>query len=205
MANRPFSTSELEKLISTGKVGPFHDFRSKTGKPFAATVRLTPALNLEFDFGQCKMEASATSWEWQAEPTDAPNAAIALGCMLGILGAAPVILVVLRKMKHICTFSAFFIVLMVVFLVHTDSNLWIVYPDRMVLKDRATPFEHVCWSALFSSIYSLVGVGVTAVFLRLCRKRRNAEQRAAPNVGPATRSAISALPRGGHRWANRSA
>ena len=62
-----------------------------------------------------------------------------------------------------------------VFIVHTDSNLWIVYPDRMVLKDKASTFEHVCWSALFSAVYSLLGVGLTAVLARLGRRHQNAE------------------------------
>jgi len=61
MASRQFKTSELEELISTGRAGPFHDFRSKTGKRFAATVKLTPALKLEFDFGQSKV-ASSTAY-----------------------------------------------------------------------------------------------------------------------------------------------
>jgi DNA topoisomerase-3 len=59
MASRQFSTSELQELISTGRSGPFQDFRSKTGKRFAALLKLTPALKVEFDFGL---------HVWQAEP-----------------------------------------------------------------------------------------------------------------------------------------
>ena len=61
MANRQFGISELEELISKGRIGPFEDFRGKTGKRFAAIVKLTPALKLEFDFGQTKLDSSATS------------------------------------------------------------------------------------------------------------------------------------------------
>jgi hypothetical protein len=75
-------------------------------------------------------------------------------------------------MKHLLTFAAFFIVLMTVVMVHTDSSLWVVYPDRMELKDKASTFEHVCWSALLSSGYSLVGVTLTAMLARIWNGRR---------------------------------
>src|ERR1051325_1297283 len=52
MASRRFRTSELEELLSTRRVGPLEDFHSKTGKRFAATIKLTSALKLEFDFGR---------------------------------------------------------------------------------------------------------------------------------------------------------
>jgi DNA topoisomerase-3 len=52
IGSRKFTTSELEELISARAVGPFLDFRSKGGKHFAATIRLTPALKVQFDFGQ---------------------------------------------------------------------------------------------------------------------------------------------------------
>ncbi|SRR6266566_5142370 len=61
MANRCFGTSELEELISKGTIGPFADFRGKTGKHFAATIRLTPDLKLEFDFAPNKLDRSETS------------------------------------------------------------------------------------------------------------------------------------------------
>ena len=61
MANRHFGTSELEELISKGSIGPLQDFRGKTGKRFAATVKLGPTLKLEFDFGQSKLGSSPTS------------------------------------------------------------------------------------------------------------------------------------------------
>jgi DNA topoisomerase-3 len=51
MANRRFKTSELERLLVDGSIGPLEGFRSKAGKPFAATIKLTPTLRVEFDFG----------------------------------------------------------------------------------------------------------------------------------------------------------
>jgi DNA topoisomerase-3 len=61
MASRQFGTSELEELISKGRIGPLQDFREKTGQRFTATVKLTTALRLEFDFGQSKLDSLATS------------------------------------------------------------------------------------------------------------------------------------------------
>ncbi len=78
-------------------------------------------------------------------------------------------------MTHLRTFAAFFAVLMVVFIVHTDSNLWVRYPDRMVLKDKASTVEHVFWSALWSGAYSLVGVTFLALLARLGRRGGNGE------------------------------
>lgn len=78
----------------------------------------------------------------------------------------------------------FFVVLMVVFIVHTDSNLWVVYPDRMVLKDKASTLEHVCWSAMLSGVYSLFGVALSALLARPLRRSGNAEPDASPNSRP---------------------
>jgi DNA topoisomerase-3 len=49
MASRQFTTSELEELISTRRIGPFQDFRNKTGERFAAAIKLTPTLEVEFE------------------------------------------------------------------------------------------------------------------------------------------------------------
>ena len=106
---------------------------------------------------------------------------------------------VLRSMKHLRTFIPMFIVLFVVFLLHTDSNLWIKYPDRMVLKDKATIVEHVFLSALLAGFYSVGGVGISALVARLWRVPRNAEPGAAPNGGPARRPLIRRSLRGRHR------
>jgi hypothetical protein len=68
------------------------------------------------------------------------------------------------------TFAAFFVVILFVFFFHTDGNTWVVYPDRMVLKDKASTLEHLGWIGLLSGVYSLVGVGLTATLDRLLRR-----------------------------------
>ncbi len=49
---RTFETPEAETLLATRSLGPVDGFRSKTGRPFAASLRLTDDNKLEFDFGQ---------------------------------------------------------------------------------------------------------------------------------------------------------
>ena len=94
-------------------------------------------------------------------------------------------LTVLPNMTRLQTFITLFIVLFTVFFVHTDSNLWIKYSDRMVLKDKATTLEHVFWSAVLAGFYSVVGLGVSAGIARLWRAPRNAEPGPAPSGGSA--------------------
>ncbi len=94
-------------------------------------------------------------------------------------------------MKQLCTFACFFVVLLIVFLVHTDSNLWVVYPDRMLLKHRATPLEHLGWSSFLSATYSLFGLGLSALICWARRRFKGAERSAPPNGGPAEPSASS--------------
>lgn len=45
-------------MIAKGRIGPFEGFRSKVGKPFVATIELTPGLKLEFDFGPSQADCS---------------------------------------------------------------------------------------------------------------------------------------------------
>lgn len=61
IANRRFRTSELEELISTGSAGPFRDFRSKSGRSFAATLKFTSALRIEFDLSAGTSGVTPTS------------------------------------------------------------------------------------------------------------------------------------------------
>ena len=52
LSGRQFEPAEIEELIETRQIGPLQGFRSRLGKPFAAIIKLTPDLRLEFDFGQ---------------------------------------------------------------------------------------------------------------------------------------------------------
>jgi DNA topoisomerase-3 len=51
VSGRQFEPAEVEELLAKRAVGPLQGFRSRRGKPFAAMIRLTPDLKLEFDFG----------------------------------------------------------------------------------------------------------------------------------------------------------
>jgi DNA topoisomerase-3 len=52
LSGRQFEPSEIEALIQNRQIGPLQGFRSRLGKPFAANIKLTPELKVEFDFGQ---------------------------------------------------------------------------------------------------------------------------------------------------------
>ena len=52
ISGREWSPEELAELFTKRFVGPLTGFRSKQGRPFAAGIRLTDELRLEFDFGQ---------------------------------------------------------------------------------------------------------------------------------------------------------
>lgn len=52
VAGRQFEVAEMETLLREHRLGPLTGFRSKTGRPFAASVRLNDAFELEFDFGR---------------------------------------------------------------------------------------------------------------------------------------------------------
>jgi DNA topoisomerase III len=52
ISGREWSTEEVAELITKRFIGPLTGFRSKQGRPFAAGLRLTDDLRLEFDFGQ---------------------------------------------------------------------------------------------------------------------------------------------------------
>jgi DNA topoisomerase III len=52
VSGREWSTDEVAELITKRFIGPLSGFRSKQGRPFAAGLRLTDDLRLEFDFGQ---------------------------------------------------------------------------------------------------------------------------------------------------------
>ena len=49
---RTFEIAEVEELLARRELGPLTGFISKTGRPFAALLRITDEYKLEFDFGQ---------------------------------------------------------------------------------------------------------------------------------------------------------
>ncbi|MGH8800655.1 MAG: topoisomerase C-terminal repeat-containing protein, partial [Casimicrobiaceae bacterium] len=51
VAGRQLEIPEAEALLSARQVGPLDGFRSKLGRPFSATLRLTEANEVQFDFG----------------------------------------------------------------------------------------------------------------------------------------------------------
>jgi DNA topoisomerase-3 len=56
-SGREWSPEEVAELIEKRVIGPLTGFRSRMGKPFAAVMRLTDDLRLEFDFGQASGES----------------------------------------------------------------------------------------------------------------------------------------------------
>ena len=52
VSGREWSPDEVAELITKRFIGPLTGFRSKKGRPFAAGLRLTEDLRLEFDFGR---------------------------------------------------------------------------------------------------------------------------------------------------------
>jgi DNA topoisomerase III len=50
--SRILAPDEAETLLRDRSIGPLQGFRSKMGRPFAAILKLTGELKLEFDFGQ---------------------------------------------------------------------------------------------------------------------------------------------------------
>ena len=52
VAGRQFEVSEMEALLSLGRIGPLTGFRNKMGRPFDAEIRLNDDKLPEFDFGQ---------------------------------------------------------------------------------------------------------------------------------------------------------
>lgn len=55
-SGREWSPEEVAELITKRSIGPLTGFRSRTGKPFSAVMRLTDEFRVEFDFGQSSGE-----------------------------------------------------------------------------------------------------------------------------------------------------
>ena len=58
VSGREWAPEEVSGLIREGKAGPLSGFRSRMGRPFVATLRLTPEFKIEFDFGQERTNAA---------------------------------------------------------------------------------------------------------------------------------------------------
>lgn len=52
LAGRQFETDEMEQLITRREIGPLQGFRSKIGRLFNASVKLTDEFEMKFDFGE---------------------------------------------------------------------------------------------------------------------------------------------------------
>ena len=70
ISGREWTPEELAELFTKRFVGPLTGFRSKQGRPFAAGIRLSDELRLEFDFGQGASDEEAPDFS-QQEPLGA--------------------------------------------------------------------------------------------------------------------------------------
>ena len=52
ISSREWAPEEIAELISKKQIGPLTGFRSKMGRPFAASLKLNAEFRAEFDFGQ---------------------------------------------------------------------------------------------------------------------------------------------------------
>ncbi len=52
VSGREWAPEEVEELIRNRRIGPLTGFRSRQGRPFAASIRLNDEQRSEFDFGQ---------------------------------------------------------------------------------------------------------------------------------------------------------
>ena len=65
LAGRQFEVDEMETLISQREVGPLLGFRSKMGRLFTASIKLTDTFEMKFEFGNGD--------DLEAEPIDFSN------------------------------------------------------------------------------------------------------------------------------------
>ena len=72
LSGRQFEPAEIEELIKTKQIGPLQGFRSRLGKPFAANIKLTPELKVEFDFGQQQGDADAAPVDFSSQESLGP-------------------------------------------------------------------------------------------------------------------------------------
>jgi DNA topoisomerase III len=58
VSGREWAPEEVEELIRNRRIGPLTGFRSRQGRPFAASIRLNDEQRAEFDFGQSAGEGA---------------------------------------------------------------------------------------------------------------------------------------------------
>jgi len=64
--SRTFEVEEVEQLLRDRTIGPLNGFISKMGRPFAAVLKITPELKIEFDFGQSNDDGSSDPIDFSA-------------------------------------------------------------------------------------------------------------------------------------------
>lgn len=69
---RTFELHEVEQLIREKHLGPLDGFRSKIGRPFAASLKLTDEHKLEFDFGPSLDDELAEVVDFSGQPSLGP-------------------------------------------------------------------------------------------------------------------------------------
>ncbi|MGA1302145.1 MAG: topoisomerase C-terminal repeat-containing protein, partial [Burkholderiaceae bacterium] len=69
---RTFELYEVEQLIQEKHLGPLDGFRSKIGRPFAASLKLTDEHKLEFDFGPSLDDELAEVVDFSGQPSLGP-------------------------------------------------------------------------------------------------------------------------------------
>jgi DNA topoisomerase III len=67
VAGRQFEITEIEELLSTGRVGPLLGFRNKMGRAFNAEIKLNDDKLPEFDFGQPRDEDGGEAPDFSAQ------------------------------------------------------------------------------------------------------------------------------------------
>ena len=68
--SRTFEVEEVEQLLRDRTIGPLNGFISKMGRPFAAVLKITPELKIEFDFGQTNDDGSTDPIDFSKSTTD---------------------------------------------------------------------------------------------------------------------------------------
>jgi DNA topoisomerase-3 len=72
LSGRQFEPAEIEALIENRQIGPLQGFRSRLGKPFAANIKLSPELKVEFDFGQQQGEGEEETVDFSGQESLGP-------------------------------------------------------------------------------------------------------------------------------------